>query len=998
MTSVSRKSVGDSTPSPAVPFSYAQAAKGMSTSATAHSSRLPSGPAATTKDTGAPSSTSESPIGTMSGQHVDVETTVVKENDALPPLGTTIDSQSNTVSKQSRDMASDTLNVLANPPSPEFGTSSTSTLAREDDTSSLPNTSSESTWEVKSQSSNVPEKTAELPEEKDKGKKKPSANEKPIHKPLQEAPIPPVNIWTQRAEEAKAKATLQAPTTKETSSAIPQARSKPSNESTFSTKAEVPSRNQDDSARHAGNGNHNLADNKASEKSRERKGEDNGRRDRRSSLGIGVEERNAQAPMSAPLPSMGDSESWPTPLLAQGEDRKRALERVEKDKTGKERIAVTTASAPRGKAGWVAVPITPSVIFNTPLPNTNPRRGGRATRGRDATNRGASTAQRGSVTTDKGDGSQPATNGEPVKRARQHISRSSSPPKNKRGTSNEPASKREQRLSTQFSGSRDAVEGSDPSSQKSSSRDWSNGQTPNLQTGASSRYSFSSKPRQVRSGEAFSSEKTEDTEVGAAVSQDTSVPKEEVGLPHRGSRPNLEREEGESGKTTDKRAVSHSESTNFSKFTPGDRRNGPYNNYPNRDRFDRGRGSGRIRSGGHGYHHQTGGHLYGNSTVPSLNSTPHYGIPRSPTMFQQDPYFGQQPQHSRNYRNPSRAQSIPNEPFFGRIANGYGGQPLAPLQTFMGASGQGYDYQNMYPMSAVPYASWTDAYSTSAMIRTQLEYYFSMENLIKDTYLRSHMDSQGFVLLNVVAQFNRLKQLTNDIELIKLACQQSTDIEHRLGSDGKDRLRKRDDWEQWVLAMNERDPSAQNPGPEELSQPPPAQPQVLDTSIAIRHTPLSYPMSPTSGVTPSLQPMDPSVLSNGLSGHEFGEVSGYSCLHSSPTSVSFAGDNSHSPDHILSPTSLEPTLNGSPEAESDTFLDHQIPRLSVIVKRQNPTEHQTLNPIESPGVQLSEAKEKSQAPQVEADQHVPEVESTPNGQLTPQEYVGHTFTSSIHTY
>ena len=141
-------------------------------------------------------------------------------------------------------------------------------------------------------------------------------------------------------------------------------------------------------------------------------------------------------------------------------------------------------------------------------------------------------------------------------------------------------------------------------------------------------------------------------------------------------------------------------------------------------------------------------------------------------------------------------------------------------------------------------------------------------------------------------------------------------------------------------------------------------------------------MSPTSGVQ-----MDPSTLSNGLSGHEFGEVGGYSAIHSSPTSVSFPGDNIHSPEHVLSPTSVEPTLNGSLETEVDTFFDHQIPRLSVIVKKQNPTENQTLNPIESPNVQQPEAMET----------HPVEAEPTPNGQLRSQEYVEPTFTSSLHT-
>lgn len=75
------------------------------------------------------------------------------------------------------------------------------------------------------------------------------------------------------------------------------------------------------------------------------------------------------------------------------------------------------------------------------------------------------------------------------------------------------------------------------------------------------------------------------------------------------------------------------------------------------------------------------------------------------------------------------------------------------------------------------------------------------------------MDSEGFVFLSVLAKFNRIKQLTQETELIRYVCLNSTNIEFRMGTDGVDRLRKREGWQQWVLNKEERDPSAQNDGP-----------------------------------------------------------------------------------------------------------------------------------------------------------------------------------------
>ena len=124
-------------------------------------------------------------------------------------------------------------------------------------------------------------------------------------------------------------------------------------------------------------------------------------------------------------------------------------------------------------------------------------------------------------------------------------------------------------------------------------------------------------------------------------------------------------------------------------------------------------------------------------------------------------------------------------------------------------------------------------------------YYFSVENLCKDMYLRSHMDSQGFVFLELLAQFNRIKQLTNDMELIRSACQQSQIVEF-VSVDGIDRVRARERWHQWVLKMEERDPSARNEGPSQqsISQ----YSQLLNPPSTLENRPMLSPRSSNMGL------------------------------------------------------------------------------------------------------------------------------------------------------
>lgn len=63
------------------------------------------------------------------------------------------------------------------------------------------------------------------------------------------------------------------------------------------------------------------------------------------------------------------------------------------------------------------------------------------------------------------------------------------------------------------------------------------------------------------------------------------------------------------------------------------------------------------------------------------------------------------------------------------------------------------------------------------MVRNQIEYYFSPENLDTDIYLRRKMDAQGYIPLSSIASFNRVKSLSQEAELIVAAVKQSKELD-----------------------------------------------------------------------------------------------------------------------------------------------------------------------------------------------------------------------------
>ncbi|KAK9074788.1 hypothetical protein SSX86_003106 [Deinandra increscens subsp. villosa] len=76
----------------------------------------------------------------------------------------------------------------------------------------------------------------------------------------------------------------------------------------------------------------------------------------------------------------------------------------------------------------------------------------------------------------------------------------------------------------------------------------------------------------------------------------------------------------------------------------------------------------------------------------------------------------------------------------------------------------------------------------------QIEYYFSNENLVKDTYLRRNMDQQGWVSVNLIAGFKKVSSLTDNVQLILDVMRQSIVVEVQ-----GDKIRRRNDWMRWLM-------------------------------------------------------------------------------------------------------------------------------------------------------------------------------------------------------
>lgn len=740
-------------------FSYAQAAKGRSSSGTAPNrpEKLASSHETTTKvplsltmteatpSTAAPNAAVQGegrPEEMARGESMVNGTSITEQQSDQPRSKATSPSPQGEATAQSQ-------NLTSTPSSPSFGTASTSTLPKEDDISSTMNASSDSTWDKQSQNSHVPEKSAahggpEKENEKEKGQNW----EKDVAKPasLKPAPQPALNIWQQRreAQEAKFKAssvsspqqTTKAqntsagaglptgpsniPNASTTDQAKPEGRRK--SRSSISQADEMPTSSTvlnskrkgfdgRDKTREEGNildiqpvqalGNDFADPTKATRKGIPRPGQS-------------TDTTTETQPPLAPPPAE-DPTSWPTPDTAQDEEKKKAVERGEKGDKEKNLTA-----PPRGKEKWMPVPYVPSAVFNTPLPPAA-RRSGRPARGsREGPSRGGSHVANSSISGEKWAGGQngtkfSATAGETPERGRDELGSGKPAPMplrpKQRAMSAGAATSREQRKSIDFAGfpKRKEELASRVSSETTSTFN------ARRRTSVTARMDNTFKSRQ----ENRQPPRSEASVNGSATQT----------VPDRG-----DTDSGAFGETHAHPRSAGADRRSETSFRPVEYFRDSNNNLGPRERgetrSERGRGgyrNSRGASNGVSSSHQGPGYQFSNGHTSHHHNVPTYPTPKAHSYNerhaqQQGIHYGLPPHQTRGYRSGSRAQSIPNSAVYARFPNGVqSGLPqLPPIQTDIGAS---YGYQAMQPgiMSAMPFSNpYVEQFSVISMVSMQL--------------------------------------------------------------------------------------------------------------------------------------------------------------------------------------------------------------------------------------------------------------------------------------
>lgn len=105
--------------------------------------------------------------------------------------------------------------------------------------------------------------------------------------------------------------------------------------------------------------------------------------------------------------------------------------------------------------------------------------------------------------------------------------------------------------------------------------------------------------------------------------------------------------------------------------------------------------------------------------------------------------------------------------------------------------------ESLRPVSMVQipqmFYTMTDPLLPSKIV-SQIDYYFSNENLVRDTYLRQNMDGDGWVSISLIATFKKIAMLTDNIQLILDAVQTSNVVEVQ-----GDKVRCKNDWNKWII-------------------------------------------------------------------------------------------------------------------------------------------------------------------------------------------------------
>lgn len=180
---------------------------------------------------------------------------------------------------------------------------------------------------------------------------------------------------------------------------------------------------------------------------------------------------------------------------------------------------------------------------------------------------------------------------------------------------------------------------------------------------------------------------------------------------------------------------------------------------------------------------------------------------------QQGPQGGPQ----NGYYHPQPFAQNPNFPAY------QNSRQFKPQNRNSGVQGvpHGYNYRGNVPVGGLPTQippPISPKQNPQEALGQQIDYYFSLENLIRDIFLRKNMDAQGWVLLALILDFKRVKIILNGIQnsledptgleriVVEIVQQcQNLEVEYLNGKTGADatiadiKLRVKNNYEQWLL-------------------------------------------------------------------------------------------------------------------------------------------------------------------------------------------------------
>lgn len=302
---------------------------------------------------------------------------------------------------------------------------------------------------------------------------------------------------------------------------------------------------------------------------------------------------------------------------------------------------------------------------------------------------------------------------------------------------------------------------------------------------------------------------------------------------------------------------------------------------------------------------------------------------------------------------PSFGPGYPQNQYGGPAPRGRGGRPASLSNGYKGpVNGMGKmhpqqphqaapefnQYANFAPANFPPQPVANQDYVLlrHQALGRQLEYYFSDENLGTDVFLRRQMDAEGFVAFDVVANFNRIRHISNgDENAVRAAIHDTPSIEFVIG-DGKELMRRRGDWQKFII---DGESTTRNPGPTK------SVPHPRNAPGNAYYQPMPYP--PYNPMSPQYGQAYPGDMHPGyMNRHQFAgngaHVNGQGAFDNAPLNVAAAE---------FSPVNAMP--NGFPGAfahnewteqamedilmAAQTVTDQQCASLHVVAQGQTPS-------------------------------------------------------------